>query len=252
MSPILEFRAVERRFKDGDRLVYAVHGATFTVNAGEFVAVMGASGSGKSTLLNLAGGLDEPTGGHVLVHGRDLSGLSRSELAEVRRTHVGYVFQRLNLVPSLTVVENVMLPLELDGTKAKPARALARQALADAGIADLADRFPDDVSGGQQQRVAIARAIVGDRQLLLADEPTGALDTVTGESVLNLLAAQVAKGRTVILVTHEPRYASFADRVLIVRDGVISENPGRVVSLATVAATAFGYDADDDVTVDAS
>lgn len=233
MNPILEFRSVERRFKDGDSLVYALRDATLAVGAGEFVAVMGASGSGKSTLLNLAGGLDAPTAGHVLVNGRDLSALSLVELAEVRRTQVGYVFQRLNLVPSLTVVENVMLPLELDGVKAREARSMARQALADAGIAELADRFPDDISGGQQQRVAIARAIVGDRQLLLADEPTGALDTVTGEGVLNLLAAQVAKGRTVILVTHEPRYASFADRVLTVRDGMISENPGRVVTLAS-------------------
>jgi putative ABC transport system ATP-binding protein len=232
MNPILEFRAVERRFKDGDSLVYALRSATFAIESGEFVAVMGASGSGKSTLLNLAGGLDHPTAGHVLVNGRDLSALSMAELAEVRRTQVGYVFQRLNLVPSLTVVENVMLPMELDGVSARQARSMARQALADAGIAELTERFPDDISGGQQQRVAIARAIVGDRQLILADEPTGALDTVTGEGVLTLLAKQVAKGRTVVLVTHEPRYASYADRVLTVRDGTVTENPGRVVALA--------------------
>jgi putative ABC transport system ATP-binding protein len=232
MNPMLEFRSVERRFKDGDNLVFALRNTSFSIEPGEFVAVMGASGSGKSTLLNLAGGLDVPTAGHVLVNGRDLSSLSVTELADVRRTHVGYVFQRLNLVPSLNVVENVMLPLELDGVSARQARTMARQALGEAGIAELVDRFPDDISGGQQQRVAIARAIVGDRQLILADEPTGALDTVTGEGVLALLAKQVAGGRTVVLVTHEPRYASYADRVLTVRDGMVSENAGRVVTLA--------------------
>jgi putative ABC transport system ATP-binding protein len=232
MNPMLEFRSVERRFKDGDDLVFALRNASFSIEPGEFVAVMGASGSGKSTLLNLAGGLDVPTAGHVLVNGHDLSSLSVTELADVRRTHVGYVFQRLNLVPSLNVVENVMLPMELDGVSARQARTMARQALGEAGIADLVDRFPDDISGGQQQRVAIARAIVGDRQLILADEPTGALDTVTGEGVLALLAKQVAGGRTVVLVTHQPRYASYADRVLTVRDGVVSENAGRVVTLA--------------------
>lgn len=231
MKPILEFRSVERRFKDGDDLVYALRDATFSIEAGEFVAVMGASGSGKSTLLNLAGGLDMPTAGHVLVNGHDLSALSVSELADVRRSQVGFVFQRLNLIPSLSVVENVMLPLELDGVSARQAKTQARQALADAGIAELTNRFPDDISGGQQQRVAIARAIVGDRQLILADEPTGALDTVTGEGVLSLLAKQVADGRTVVLVTHEPRYASYADRVLTVRDGMVCENLGRVVSI---------------------
>jgi putative ABC transport system ATP-binding protein len=235
MNPMLEFRSVERRYKDGDNLVYALRDTSFSIEAGEFVAVMGASGSGKSTLLNLAGGLDVPTAGHVLVNGHDLSSLTVSQLADVRRTQVGFVFQRLNLVPSLSVVENVMLPLELDGTSARQARTMARQALGEAGIAELVDRFPDDISGGQQQRVAIARAIVGDRQLILADEPTGALDTVTGEGVLSLLAKQVAGGRTVVLVTHEPRYASYADRVLTVRDGVVSENSGRVVTFARSA-----------------
>jgi putative ABC transport system ATP-binding protein len=233
MSNILEFRNVERRFKDGDTLVYALSDASFSIDAGEFVAVMGPSGSGKSTLLNLAGGLDVPTAGHVLVNGRDLAALNVSELSNVRRTQVGYIFQRLNLLPTLTVVENVMLPVELDGMNARSARAAARQALADAGIDELADRFPDDISGGQQQRVAIARAIVGERQLILADEPTGALDTVTGEMVLDLLAKQVAKGRTVVLVTHEPRYASYADRVLTVRDGDVSEHAGRVLALTS-------------------
>jgi putative ABC transport system ATP-binding protein len=220
---LLEFRSVERRFKDGDDIVFALRDASFSIDLGEFVAVMGPSGSGKSTLLNLAGGLDVPTAGHVLVNGRDLSAMNVGELADVRRQTVGYVFQKLNLLPTLTVVENVMMPMELDGASARVARAAARSALGEVGIAELADRYPDDVSGGQQQRVAIARAIVGERALILADEPTGALDTVTGEAVLDLLAKQVAGGRTVVLVTHEPRFASFADRILHVRDGHVSE-----------------------------
>jgi putative ABC transport system ATP-binding protein len=231
MNPILEFRSVERRFKDGDDLVYALRDASFSIDAGEFVAVMGPSGSGKSTLLNLAGGLDEPTAGHVSVDGIDLASLDVRGLATVRRQTVGYIFQKLNLLPTLTVVENVMLPLELDGTSARAARAAARAALGEMAIAALADRYPDDISGGQQQRVAIARAIVGNRRLLLADEPTGALDTVTGESVMELLTKQVVAGRTVVLVTHEPRFASFADRVLMVRDGNVVENAGVVAAL---------------------
>ena len=218
---VCEFRAVERRYRDGDDDVYALAGVTMSIAAGEFVAIMGPSGSGKSTLLNLAGGLDVATAGHVIVGGEDLSGLGPTELAALRRTTVGYVFQRLNLIPSLTAVENVMLPLELGGLNARRARAAARAALADAGIDKLADRYPDDLSGGQQQRVAIARALVGERQVLLADEPTGALDTVTGEAVLELLAARAAQGVAVVLVTHEPRFASFADRIVTLRDGQI-------------------------------
>ena len=231
MNTLLEFRHVERRYRDGQDDVYALRNASFAITAGEFVAVMGPSGSGKSTLLNLAGGLDTPSAGHVLVDGHDLSALDLRALAAVRRRTVGYVFQKLNLLPTLTVVENVMLPLELDGMSARAARAAARAAMGEIDIASLADRYPDDISGGQQQRVAIARAIVGDRQLLLADEPTGALDTVTGESVMELLTKQVASGRTVVLVTHEPRFASFADRVLMVRDGLVTENSGVVAPL---------------------
>lgn len=246
MNPILEFRNVERRFKDGDDLVCALREASFAVDAGEFVAVMGPSGSGKSTLLNLAGGLDVPTAGHVLVDGVDLASLDVRGLAAVRRQTVGYIFQKLNLLPTLTVVENVMLPLELDGTSARAARAAARAALGEMDIAALAERYPDDISGGQQQRVAIARAIVGNRRLLLADEPTGALDTVTGESVMELLTKQVVTGRTVVLVTHEPRFASFADRVLMVRDGHVMENAGVVASLRPAPLSDLWPSSDDE------
>lgn len=226
ITPMCEFRSVDRRFLDGGTLVHALSGLSVSIAPGEFVAVMGPSGSGKSTLLNLAGGLDEPTSGAVLVNGTDLASLDATGLAALRRRTIGYVFQRLNLIPALTAIENVMLPLELDGHSARSARSLARQSLADCGIEDLGGRYPDDLSGGQQQRVAIARALVGERRLLLADEPTGALDTVTGEAVMELLAARAAAGVTVVLVTHEPRFASFADRVITLRDGLLVQPNG--------------------------
>ena len=174
--------------------VRALDGVNLTVQAGELVAVMGPSGSGKSTLLNLAGGLDSPTSGDVIVEGMRLGGLTRSSLAQLRRRSIGYVFQSLNLIPSLTAAENVMLPRELDGASTRRARRDAIDALTDVNMADLADRFPDDMSGGQRQRVAIARAIVGERRLVLADEPTGALDSQTGEDVLRLLRARCDGG----------------------------------------------------------
>ena len=187
---------------------------------------MGPSGSGKSTLLNLAGGLDRPTSGDVIVEGQVLGTLSRRALAGLRRRSIGYVFQDLNLLPSLTSAENVALPLELDGVSVRKARRVAEAALAEVGLAELADRFPDDMSGGQQQRVAIARALIGDRRLVLADEPTGALDSQTGESVLRLLRARVDAGAAGVLVTHEARHAGWADRVIFLRDGVIIDTSG--------------------------
>jgi putative ABC transport system ATP-binding protein len=227
-NPICEFRAVERRYRDGDAEVFAVRSISLTVQPGEFVAVMGSSGSGKSTLLNLAGGLESPTAGAVYVAGHDLSKLSITDLAAVRRRHVGYIFQRLNLLPTLTALENVMMPLELDGVRPKEAQRQAIDALVAAGIGEQANRYPDNLSGGQQQRVAVARAIVGERTLILADEPTGALDTTTGERVMDLLATQCEQGRAVILVTHEPRFASYADRVINLRDGLLVDARERV------------------------
>ena len=206
--------------------MHALRGVDLAVHAGELVAVMGPSGSGKSTLLHLAGGLDSPTSGSVLVEGSDLAGLSTAAVAAVRRRSVGYVFQEFNLIPALTAAENVALPRELDGDGARAARALALVALAEVGIPELADRFPDDMSGGQQQRVAIARAIVGDRRLVLADEPTGALDTETGEQVLRLLRARCDAGAAGVLVTHEARHAAWADRVVFLRDGLAVDETG--------------------------
>ncbi len=223
---VLELRDVSRVHGTGDTAVHALRGVSLRVDEGELVAVMGPSGSGKSTLLNLAGGLDAPTSGEVLVEGTDLAGLSRHALAAVRRRSAGYVFQDLNLIPALTAAENAALPRELDGVKARTARREAIHALEDVGMDELADRFPDELSGGQQQRVAIARALVGPRRLVLADEPTGALDSTTGEMVLRLLRARCDAGASAVLVTHEARHAAWADRVVFLRDGTLVDETG--------------------------
>jgi putative ABC transport system ATP-binding protein len=225
---IVELRDVHRVHGRGETAVHALRGVSLRVGAGEMVAVMGPSGSGKSTLLNLCGGLDRPTRGEVVVEGWMLGTLSRRRLATVRRRRVGYVFQELNLLPSLTAVENVALPLELDGTPIRAARRQALAALVDLDLGELARRFPEQLSGGQQQRVAIARALVGERRLVLADEPTGALDTETGEAVLRVLRARVDAGAAAILVTHEARHAGWADRVVFLRDGVIVDTAGPI------------------------
>ncbi len=221
MTAVLDIRDLTRVHGAGAARVVALRGVSLTVAAGELVAVMGPSGSGKSTLLTIAGGLDSPTSGTVSVEGTDLGSLSRSALSALRRRSVGYVFQDFNLVPALTAAENVALPRELDGERPSRARAAAVAALEEVGIADLADRFPDDMSGGQLQRVAIARAVVGQRRLVLADEPTGALDTETGEQVLALLRGRCDAGTGGVLVTHEARHAAWADRVVFLRDGVV-------------------------------
>ncbi len=226
-GPVLELRGLTRVHGHGESVVQALRGIDLRVVAGELVAVMGPSGSGKSTLLTCAGGLDSPTTGAVLVEGIELGSLSRAELAALRRRSIGYVFQDFNLIPALTAAENVALPRELDGESSRSARRAALVALAEVGIDELADRFPDDMSGGQQQRVAIARAIVGDRRLVLADEPTGALDTETGEQVLRLLRARCDAGAAGVLVTHEARHAAWADRVVFLRDGLAIDETGR-------------------------
>ncbi len=223
MNPVLELRGATRVHGSGETAVHALRGVDLTVAPGELVAVMGPSGSGKSTLLTLAGGLDTASSGEVLVEGVPLSGLDGAGLAALRRRSVGYVFQDLNLLPALTAAENVALPLELDGVRGRDARSLALRALDEIGLAGAAGRFPDQLSGGEQQRVAIARALVGDRRLVLADEPTGALDSVTGEAVLELLRARVDAGAGGLLVTHEARHAGWADRVVFLRDGLVAD-----------------------------
>lgn len=218
---ILEMRDVTRIHGSGHTAVQALSNATLTVAPGELIAVMGPSGSGKTTLLSIAGGLDHQTSGAVLVEGVELNTLNAAQLARVRRRRIGYVFQQFNLIDGLTAAENVSLPLELDGVSLRDARAQALRALESVGLADLADRFPEDLSGGEQQRTAIARATVGDRILLLADEPTGALDTVTGEAVLRLMREHCDRGGGGVLVTHDARFAAWADRVIFLRDGRI-------------------------------
>lgn len=224
-TPIVELDRAARSFGSGHTEVVALHPTNLTVGKGELVAVMGPSGSGKTTLLSLVGGLDRASSGRVLVEGVDVGRLDAKKLAVLRRRTVGYVFQDLNLLAGLTARENVSLPLELDGRNLAEARADADSSLAAVGLAALADRFPDDLSGGEQQRVAIARAMVGGRRILLADEPTGALDSMTGESVMRLLRAHCDAGGTAILVTHDAAHAAWADRVVFLRDGrVVDES----------------------------
>jgi putative ABC transport system ATP-binding protein len=236
----LRLRSVSRTHGSGETAVHALRGVDLAVAPGELVAVMGPSGSGKSTLLHVAGGLDTPNSGEVLVEGRNLAALSPAQVAAVRRRSVGYVFQELNLIPSLSAVENVALPLELDGVSGRRARREARAALDEVGIGELAGRFPDDMSGGQQQRVAIARALVGPRRLLLADEPTGALDSSTGEEVLRVLRARCEAGAAGVLVTHEARHAAWADRVVFLRDGVVVDQSGPVAGAESLLAAGGG------------
>ena len=219
MTSVLELRQVSKVYGSGPSEVHALREINLSVERGELVAIMGPSGSGKSTLLTIAGTLEAATSGQVLVDGADLAGVSRPDQARMRRRSIGYVFQDFNLLPGLSAVENVSLPLELDGVPSKAARAIALEAMEELGVADRAERFPDELSGGERQRVAIARAIVGERGLLLADEPTGALDSVNGEAVMRLLRAATQRGVAGVVVTHEAQLASWADRVIFLRDG---------------------------------
>nr|BFE60041.1 ABC transporter ATP-binding protein [Dactylosporangium thailandense] len=221
MSGVLELRGVSKTYVDGADEVHALRDVDLTVEPGRMVAVMGPSGSGKSTLLTIAGALESPSAGEVLIAGQPLSAMSRDDRARLRRRAIGYVFQDFNLLPGLTAAENVALPLELDGLKAAKARAAGLRALDELGLADRAARFPDQLSGGERQRVAIARAVVGDRRLLLADEPTGALDTANGEAVMRLMLAACKRGLAAVMVTHDAQLASWADRVVFIRDGAV-------------------------------
>ena len=221
MTSALALCRVSKIYDSEPYAVHALREVDLAVERGELVAVMGPSGSGKSTLLTIAGSLEQPSNGQVLVDGVDLATVSRSELAMLRRRSIGFVFQDFNLLAGLTALENVSMPLELDGVRAKAARAPALKALEALDVAERADRYPDELSGGERQRVAIARAIVGERRLLLADEPTGALDSVNGESVMRLLRAATHRGVAGVVVTHEAHLASWADRVVFLRDGRI-------------------------------
>ena len=195
---VLELRSISRVYGKGAAEVQALRDISLSVPAGTMVAVMGPSGSGKSTLLTIAGTLEEPTSGAVLVNGQDVAAMSGGAKARVRRRAIGYVFQDFNLLPGLTAAENVSLPLELDGMSARHAHLVGIKALEDLGLGDRASRFPDQLSGGERQRVAIARAVVGERSLLLADEPSGALDTANGEAVMRLIHTYCKRGTAAV------------------------------------------------------
>jgi putative ABC transport system ATP-binding protein len=217
----LELRNVSKSYGDGEAAVLALKDVDLSVDEGQFVAVMGPSGSGKSTLLTIAGSLEDPTIGEVLVQGAPLSRMSRNEKARLRRRTIGYVFQDFNLLPGLTALENVALPLELDGIAGRRSQAAGMAALEGLGLSDRATHFPDQLSGGERQRVSIARAVVGERRLLLADEPSGALDSTNGEMVMQLIAKACERGVAAVVVTHDIHLASWAHRIVYLRDGHI-------------------------------
>jgi len=216
---LLELHQISKSYSEGATAVRALEAVDLSVDEGHLVAVMGPSGSGKSTLLTIAGSLEEPTSGEVVIDGHALSTMSRNDKARLRRRTVGYVFQDFNLLPGLTAAENVALPLELDGVHARRAQVAALAALELLGLEDRAGHYPDQLSGGERQRAAIARAVVGERRLVLADEPSGALDSVNGEAVMRMIFEACQRGMAAVVVTHDAHLASWADRVVFLRDG---------------------------------
>jgi putative ABC transport system ATP-binding protein len=232
----LELRDISKVYGEGAAEVQALQRIDLSVEAGSLVAVMGASGSGKSTLLTIAGSLEDPSGGEVYLEGRALSSLSRNGKAQLRRQSIGYVFQDYNLLSGLSAVENVSLPLELDGVSARKAQAAALESLDNFGLKDRASHYPDQLSGGERQRVAIARAVVGNRRLLLADEPSGALDSTNAETVMRLILEACRRGMAAVVVTHDAQLASWADRVIFLRDGRVVDQTLPIESPETLLA----------------
>jgi putative ABC transport system ATP-binding protein len=220
----IEFRHVTKTYQQGNATVRALDDVSLSIAAGHFVVVMGASGSGKSTLLHLIAGLTRPSSGEITVLNQALQTLDDDHLTDLRRTRIGLVFQSFNLLPTLTALENVALPLLIEGARLRPARQAAARMLATVGLGDRATHRPDELSGGQQQRVAIARALINAAPLLLADEPTGNLDSQTGEDILRLLRRLADdQPRTIIMVTHDARAAAYADQIITLRDGRLTE-----------------------------
>lgn len=218
---LISAAGLKRTFGQGESSVQALGGVSLDVSSGELVAIMGASGSGKSTLLAALGGLDLVDEGEVFIEGRSLGELKAKEASSLRRQSLGFIFQDLNLVSSLTIEENVALPLELDGIKQRELKLLVAKALDEMGIAPISKRYPDQVSGGQRQRAAVARCFIGERKILLADEPTGALDSRSSEEVIRQIRSKVDQGLAGVIVTHDAKIAGWADRILTMRDGVI-------------------------------
>jgi putative ABC transport system ATP-binding protein len=222
--PLIEMRGIHRTYVMGDNLVHALRGVDLTIDPGSSIAIMGTSGSGKSTMMNIMGCLDQPTQGSYLLNGKDVARLSRTQLADVRGRMIGFVFQSFNLLSRTSALENVEMPLMYQGLPGRERHRRALQALARVGLADRADHHSSQLSGGQQQRVAIARALVGEAPIIMADEPTGNLDSRTSYEVMAILQGLVAQGKTVILVTHESDIAAYASRVVTLRDGLIIDD----------------------------
>lgn len=233
MNEVIRTEKISRRYKMGDEIIHALKSVSISINFGEYVAFMGPSGSGKSTLMNIVGCLDTPTSGSYILNKRDVSRLSEDELAEIRNKEIGFVFQTFNLLPRASSLDNVALPLIYAGYSKKEREAKAKKALEDVGLGDRYHHKPNELSGGQRQRVAIARALINDPSIILADEPTGNLDTKTSYEIMNLFAELHKKGNTIIMVTHEEDIANYAHRVVFMRDGnierdEINENPTQV------------------------
>ncbi|MUV04117.1 ATP-binding cassette domain-containing protein [Flavobacterium rakeshii] len=223
-QPIIDIKGITRNFPLGNEVVKVLKGIDLTINKGEYVALMGPSGSGKSTLMNLLGCLDTPTGGTYILNGKDVSKMSDNELAEIRNKEIGFVFQTFNLLPRTTALDNVALPMVYAGHKKPERNERASQVLTQVGLEDRMDHKPNQLSGGQRQRVAVARALVNHPSIILADEPTGNLDSKTSVEIMNLFNEIHANGNTVILVTHEEDIAAYAHRVIRLRDGVIESD----------------------------
>ena len=223
-QPIIDIKGITRNFPLGNEVVKVLKGIDLSINKGEYVALMGPSGSGKSTLMNLLGCLDTPTGGTYILNGKDVSKMSDNELAEIRNKEIGFVFQTFNLLPRTTALDNVALPMVYAGYKKPERNERASQVLTQVGLEDRMDHKPNQLSGGQRQRVAVARALVNHPSIILADEPTGNLDSKTSVEIMNLFNEIHANGNTVILVTHEEDIAAYAHRVIRLRDGVIESD----------------------------
>lgn len=226
IEPIITMRHIEKSYQMGDSVVQALNNVTLTIHDGDFLSIVGPSGSGKSTLMNMIGCLDKPDSGSYQLSGVHIDQLKDGDLAGIRNRKIGFVFQNFNLLGKLTAAENVELPLIYRGLKSRERRTRADEALKKVGLADRAAHLPSQLSGGQQQRVAIARAIAGDPQILLADEPTGALDSHTSEEIMGLLTDLNHKGRTIVLITHDLSIARKAKRTITIRDGKLQEGEG--------------------------
>jgi putative ABC transport system ATP-binding protein len=234
--PLVAMQNIHRTYVMGDNLVHALRGVDLTIEAGSSIAIMGTSGSGKSTMMNLMGCLDQPTQGSYLLNGKDVARLSRTQLADVRSRMIGFVFQSFNLLSRTSALENVEMPLMYQGIPGRERHRRALHALERVGLADRADHHSSQLSGGQQQRVAIARALVGEAPIIMADEPTGNLDSRTSYEVMAILQGLVEQGKTVILVTHESDIAAYASRVVTLRDGLIIDDRRQTPVRAEVAA----------------